>query len=380
MMAQPVYLDYNATAPLRPQVIAAMAEALAQTGNPSSVHRFGREARRRVEDAREQVAALIGAEPSMVTFTSGGTEANALALTGLGARRLLVSAVEHDSVLKAAEGAEVIPVTAEGVVDYDALAEMLRRGEGPALVSVMLANNETGVLQPLDRIADIARANNAVLHCDIIQAAGKIPLDVKALGADLVSLSAHKIGGPQGVGALIAVNGALDLLPLLKGGGQEKSKRAGTENVAGIAGFGLAAALAAEGLAGMAQLGEWRDAMERRIQAMAPRAVLFGAAAPRLPNTACLALPGVAAQTQVMSLDLAGVMVSAGSACSSGKVKASHVLRAMGAPPELAGSAIRVSLGWNSKPGDVDRFLEVWRSLARRAGLIENETAAVSAA
>lgn len=379
MIAAPVYMDYNATAPVRPAVIAAMAEALAATGNPSSVHRFGRAARRRVEEAREQVAALIGAQASMVTFTSGGTEANILALAGVpGGRRLLVSAIEHDSVLKTAgaNGAEVIPVTADGQVDVDALAAMLAADGRPALISVMLANNETGVLQPLDRIADLARTNNAVLHCDIIQAAGKIPLDIKQLGADLVTLSAHKIGGPQGVGAVVTVNDALDLDPLLKGGGQEMGKRAGTENVAGIAGFGLAAEISRGELEAGRHLAGLRDALERRARAMAPRAVLFGAAAPRLPNTSCIALPGVAAQTQVMSLDLAGVAVSAGSACSSGKVKASHVLQAMGAPPDLAGSAIRVSLGWASRAEDVDRFLDAWRGLGRRAGLIEDTAAA----
>lgn len=364
------YLDYNATAPVRSEAAEAVAAALAAGGNASSVHGPGRAARRRLEDARDAVAALVGAVPSEVVFTSGGTEANALALRGTGAARLLVSAVEHDSVLRNAPEAAIVRVDGNGVVDLAALERLLRESPSGALVSVMLANNETGVIQPIAEIAHLARAHDALVHCDAVQAAGKIAVDIAALGVDMVSLSAHKLGGPQGVGALI-LRERVALRPLFGGGGQESGRRAGTENLPGIAGFGAAAATALLELqaGASARVAALRDRLESAVRRAAPQAVIHGAGAARLPNTSCIGLPGVAAETQVMALDLAGVAVSSGAACSSGKVRTSHVLGAMGVAAAEAGSAIRVSLGWQSTEGDVDRFLAAWGGLAARHGL-----------
>ena len=366
-MDRAVYLDHNATTTVRPAAAEAVAAALSLTGYASSVHGFGRAVRRAVEDAREAVAALVGAAPADVVFTSGGTEANNLALRGAGRERIVVSAVEHESVLMAGAGAALIPVDSEGVVDLDALDSMLA-GEGtPALVSVMLANNETGVVQPVAGIVEVARRFGALVHCDAVQAAGKIPVDMGALGVDMVSLSAHKMGGPAGVGALVVAD-SVPLGPIVFGGGQERGRRMGTENFSGIAGFGAAAREAGKGVDGFAGLGRLRDALERRILAVSPETRIFGAGAGRLPNTSCLTMPGMASETQVMALDLAGVAVSAGSACSSGKVQASHVLAAMNADAAQAASAIRASLGWNSTAQDVDAFVDAWSALHVRAG------------
>jgi cysteine desulfurase len=362
-MPSAVYLDYNATAPVRPAVREAVAEALGVTGNASSVHGFGRAARRLIEDAREAVACLAAASPSDVVFTSGGTEANSLALGGAGRKRVLVSAVEHPSVLEALPDAERIPVDANGVVELEALDRLLARSAEPALVSVMAANNETGVLQPISEVVRIARAAGALVHCDAVQAAGRLPLEM-INGADMVSLSAHKIGGPQGVGALI-VRG--EIAASLRGGGQERRRRAGTENLPGIAGFGVSAAEACKEVEQSNGIARLRDGLEQRIMAAAPSVHVFGHTAERLTNTTCFALPGFAAETQVMALDLAGIAISAGSACSSGKVGASHVLLAMGVSEADARCAIRVSLGRESKPADVDRFVEAWTALAARS-------------
>ena len=359
-----IYLDHNATTPVRPEVVDAMTAALAQTGNPSSVHRFGRLARRMLDDARESVAQLAGASAANVVFSSGGTEANNLALLGFG-DQVLVSAVEHESVLAPRPDATVVPVNQDGVVDLDQLRSLLARQDGPALVSVMLANNETGVLQPVGDVVALAREFGALVHCDAIQAAGKIPLSLPELGVDLLTLSAHKIGGPQGIGALVMRSG-LDPDPLLRGGGQERRRRAGTENVPGIAGFGAAARLAADGVSGFADMAALRDGMEARLADAVPDVVFHGAKAARLANTSCIGLTGLTGEIQVMTLDLAGVAVSAGSACSSGKVAPSHVLQAMGADSEVAKSAIRVSLGLATRPEDVDRFVDVWTDMARR--------------
>jgi cysteine desulfurase len=366
-MARAVYLDHNATTPIRPESLQAVVQAMELVGNSSSVHRFGRLARRKVEDAREAVAALAGTSAGRVIFTSGGTEANNLALRGTGRERLLVAAGEHDSVLQAAPEAERIPLTGDGRVDPDELTRRLAADPRPALVSIMLANNETGVIQPIQEIAARAHRAGALVHCDAVQAAGKIPLDMAALGVDLMSLSAHKLGGPQGVGALLAAE-AVSLRPLLRGGGQERSRRAGTENLPGIAGFGAAALGAAAELADYGQVAGLRDDLERQIVARAPSARIFGAEAPRLANTSCLTMPGVGAETQVMALDLAGVAVSAGSACSSGKVRPSHVLAAMGVAEPESGWAIRVSLGRDSLAEDVKAFLEAWTALYNRTG------------
>ncbi len=369
MRQQGVYLDYNATAPLRRQAAEAMVEAFSVAGNPSSVHGFGRAARRLVETAREAVAALVGAEPDQVVFTSGGTEANNLALSGPAGRPVLLSAGEHDSLLKAAPSAILVALDASGALDLEALEQALDQaretGAPPVLVSIMLANNETGVIQPLERVAELVHARGGRLHCDAVQAAGKLPLDKTRLGADLLSLSAHKLGGPMGVGALVADRDA-GLTPLIRGGGQERRRRAGTENVAAIAGFGAAVLAARQDLAEgaeMPRLARLRDRMEDAVQAAAPAARLFGADAPRLPNTSCFTMPGVRAETQVMALDLAGIAVSAGAACSSGKVEPSHVLRAMGVGPLEAEQAIRVSLGWATREADISLFLEAWKAL-----------------
>lgn len=359
------YLDWNATAPLRPEAAAAMAAALAHCGNPSSVHRWGRAGRRLIERSRDTIAALVGAAPESVVFVSGGTEANHLVLLGGGRKRVLVSAVEHDSVLRAVPEAERIPVDNDGAVRLDALADLLAGDMRPALVSVMLANNETGVVQPVAQIAALAHAHGALYHCDAVQAAGKIPLDMAAIGADLLTLSAHKLGGPPGVGALVVSSG-LDVIPMLRGGGQERGRRAGTENVPGIAGFAAAAEAAEAGMADYRRVRGLRDRLEAEIIAAAPEAIVLGAAVERLPNTSAIAMPGASAETQVMALDLDGVMVSAGAACSSGKVGPSHVLAAMGIPLYIASSTIRVSLGWSTREADVDHFVQSWTALCRR--------------
>lgn len=382
MSAAAAYLDYNATAPVKPEVAEAVAEALAIGGNPSSVHRFGRLARAAVDRARDEVAALVGADPAAVVFTSGGTEANALALhsfAGRGAERMLILATEHDSVLAAAHqtGVEVLelPVLPSGQVGMAALDARLAEG-GRAGVALHLANNETGVVQPVAEAAERVHAAGGWLHCDAVQAPGRIPVDVATLGADTVALSAHKIAGPQGVGALVAPSLRV-LSPLLTGGGQEQGMRAGTENVAGIAGFGRAAELAAADLAGAKRLADLRDGLEIRLLAAFPDTRVFGAETERLPNTSCLALAGLAAETQVIALDLAGVAVSAGAACSSGKVRPSHVLRAMGAGDDETDAAIRVSMGWATTAEDVDRFAAAWSELAARRGTGPTASAAL---
>jgi cysteine desulfurase len=354
------YLDWNATAPLRPEAVAAMSEALSLCGNPSSVHRRGRAARRLVEQSREAVAALVGAPVDGVVFTSGGTEANHLALFGSDRPRVLVSAVEHSSVLDAVPAAERIPVGHDGRVESAALAALLDADTRPALVSVMLANNETGVIQPVREIAEIAHAYGALFHCDAVQAIGKIPVRLAEIDADFLTVSAHKIGGPTGIGALIVADG-VSIIPLQRGGGQERNRRAGTENLAGIAGF--AAAASACNVEEHAQVRGLRDRLEAGLP---PEAIIIGAAAPRLPNTSAIAMQGVPAETQIIALDLDGVMVSAGAACSSGKVGPSHVLAAMGIVPDIANSTIRVSLGWSTTEADIAHFLDVWTALCRR--------------
>jgi cysteine desulfurase len=358
-----IYLDCNATAPVRPEVADAVATALRLGGNPSSVHGSGRAARREVERAREAVAALVGAAPETVIFTSGGTEANHLALYGSGRARIVASAIEHDSVRQAVPDAAVLPVGRDGVADLDALERLLAADARPTLVSLMLANNETGILQPVAEAAAIAHRHGALLHCDAVQAAGKLAVDRAALGADYLTLSAHKLGGPQGVGALVA---AAPLEAVQRGGGQERGRRAGTENVPGIVGFGVAAALARRGLGELGRIAALRDRAECAIEAAWPDAVIFGRDVARLPNTSCIAMPGVPAETQVMALDLAGIMVSAGAACSSGKVRPSHVLDAMGVGEGLAASAIRVSFGWDSSAADADSFVAAWLDLHAR--------------
>lgn len=355
-MTTPVYLDWNASAPLGEPARAAMAHALAVAGNPSSVHAAGRAARRLVEESRAAIASAVGAGQARIVFTSGGTEANSLALNGFAPADCLVSAVEHDSVWEPLSGARVVPVDRNGIVDLSALEALL--AERPKLVAVMLANNETGAIQPVAEIARLVRAAGARLHCDAVQALGKIALDFEALGADTLSLSAHKIGGPQGVGALV-VRETVQVNPLLAGGGQEQGLRAGTQNVAGIAGFGAAANAISPMPADL------RDALESAVRSAHINAVIHSGAVQRLPNTSCIGLPGVSAETQVMSLDLAGFAVSAGAACSSGKVKASRTLAAMDAETG-AGEAIRVSSGPTTTRDEIDAFARAWAALARR--------------
>ncbi len=366
-MAHVVYLDHNATTPLRPGVAEAVAQAMALGGNASSVHRHGRLARRTVDEARSRVAGLVGASPDGIVFTSGGSEANDLAINGVGRRRILVSAVEHASVLDAAPDGERLAVDTDGVVDVAALESRLAADNTPALVSVMFANNETGVRQPVSEIVDMAHRHGALVHCDAVQAAGRIGIDMAALGLDLLTLSAHKMGGPQGVGALALASGVA-ITPRLRGGGQERGRRAGTENLPGIAGFGAAAADVDQATDKIGDLATLRGELESRIKALAPQSSVLGAAASRLANTSCITMPGVAAETQVVALDLAGFAVSAGAACSSGKVGPSHVLAAMGVDVEIASTAIRVSLGADNDIVDIERFVAAWRALYGRAG------------
>jgi cysteine desulfurase len=373
-MADRVYLDWNATTPLRREAREAMAAAWELAGNPSSVHAEGRQARRLIEEARASIAGAIGALPRNVIFASGGTEANALALTprlrrgsGLPVKRLLVSAIEHASVLSGGrfpvEEVGIISVTSSGLLDLDRLRAMLADGP-PALVSVMLANNETGAVQPVAEAGEIVHQAGGLLHVDAIQAFGKISFDINAMKADLVTLSGHKIGGPKGIGALVLADGLLGLEPLLRGGGQELGRRAGTENVAGIAGFGAAVKAAIVVLEGDAiRVESLRNRLENGLR-QTPGVIVFSGDVIRLPNTTLFTVPGLRAETAVIGFDLAGIAVSSGSACSSGKVQPSHVLEAMGFGPELAKGAVRLSLGWSSCETDIDRCLEAWRKLA----------------
>lgn len=373
-MNQRSYLDYNATSPLRPEVREAMTEALAVYGNPSSVHAEGRAARALIEEARAEVAALVGARPEDVIFTGGGTEANALALAAQsgGAWHCYMSTIEHPSVLAGGrffpETTTRIAVTQDGVVDLEILASELEKhhlGGWRPFVSLMAANNETGAIQPVAEASEIVHSAGGLIHTDAVQAAGRIKLDMAALGPDMLSLSAHKIGGPKGVGALVLCRGA-SVEPLIKGGGQEHRRRAGTENVAGIAGFGVAAELARADLAKSREIASLRDELEKEALAIAPNALVLSAKVERLPNTSCIAVPGVKAETLVIGLDLAGVAVSSGAACSSGKVEASHVLSAMGVPEEVAQGAIRVSLGFATGRDDIESFLKVFAELIGR--------------
>jgi Cysteine sulfinate desulfinase/cysteine desulfurase and related enzymes len=371
-----IYLDHNATTPLDERVLEAMLPWLQGAGgNPSSVHALGRAARAALERAREQVAALAGAHPSQVIFTSGGTEANNAALKGVTARlpaaRLAVSAVEHASVQQPVAAlartgwtAATIPVTDQGEVTAQAVEAALR--DGARLVSVMWANNETGVVNDIAAIAAAVRPAGAVLHTDAVQALGKMPLDFTASGAHLMSMSAHKLNGPKGVGALV-VDKAVDLEPLLHGGGQEKGRRGGTENLAGIVGFGIAAELAATELElRRTRMTTLRQRLEQSLAAQVPQAVVFGGGASRLPNTVFLALPGMEGETLLLELDRQGIALSSGAACGSGYHEPSHVLRAMGVTADLARCAVRVSLGAGNTEHDVDTLIAALRTQAAR--------------
>ncbi len=362
------YLDYNATCIPRPAAAKAAAEVLAEGGNPSSIHASGRKARGRLESARAEIARLANARAEDVVLTSGATEANTQALSQPGVTRVLLSDIEHPSVLEAAPMAQRVPVTPAGVVDLNALRALLTgQDNSGTLVAIMAVNNETGVIQPLVEVAGIVAEAGARLHVDAVQAAGRIDLDIASLGTATLSLSGHKIGGPTGVGALVLAKGTT-VSAMILGGGQERRRRGGTENLVGAVGF---AAAASEVLASrddeQSRIAALRDRLETNLATEAPNAMILGQQAPRVANTSCIALPGISAERQVIAMDLGGVQVSAGSACSSGKVAASHVLTAMGHPPEIAGTAIRVSLGWASGEADVDAFLEAYGRLAAKA-------------
>lgn len=361
--AEPLYLDANATETLRPAARAALIAALVLVGNPASVHAEGRAARSLLEKSRAAIAWYFGARPQDVVFCSGATEADAMVIHGLGSNRpILIGATEHDAVRAAAPNATTIPVNADGTIDLATLDRLLARQNG-ALVCLMAANNETGVIHPIAEAASLCAAHGAILHVDAVQAACRLDYDYLALGAASVAISAHKLGGPKGAGALLVAPAHADALaPLIRGGGQERGRRGGTQNLPAIAGF--AAALDTAQLGNVARLAALRDAIE--AGAREAGAIAVGADAPRLPNTTCLALPGLSAETQVIALDLDGICVSAGSACSSGKVARSHVLDAMGLGA-LAGCAIRVSLPWNASDTAPARFLAAYRRLAARA-------------
>jgi len=368
------YLDYNASAPLRAEARAAMLAALDTRGNPSSVHAEGRRARGIVEQAREHVARLVNARPSEVVFTSGATEANNWVMSA-GWEAICVAGIEHDSVLEPARKANAtfveLGATADGAVDVEAATEQVVRvaqGSGHALLSLMMANNETGVIQPVAEAAALAREYGVAIHVDAVQAPGRIAVDFAALGLDVLVLSAHKLGGPRGVGALVIRDG-LSLPAFITGGGQERQRRGGAENVAGIAGFGAAADAIAREQGATERMARLRDTLEQGVMQATPDALIIGKDAKRIANTSCIALPGKPAETMVIKLDLEGVAVSAGAACSSGKVGTSHVLEAMGLAPEVARSAIRVSLGSQTQDEDIAAFLAAWEKVSGAAAV-----------
>ncbi len=362
-----VYFDYNATAPLKDEVIDFMSEILRESGNASSLHSFGRNARKHVEKAREQVAELAHTHSNSVTFTSGATEANNTVLGAFKGQRILVSAIEHPSILDVIENVETIPVTPDGIIDLVQFEEIISKGDAPALISVMLVNNETGVIQPVEQMARIAKKKHpqVFIHTDASQAPGRIKIDMPALQVDYMSLCAHKFGGPQGTGALLSLPGAKPAR-LLLGGGQEKRQRAGTENVAAIAGMGLACTLATRDMDQFIALAKWRDQIENAVTTAYPDVKIFGQNSDRVANTSSICTPGLDAQTQLMAMDLEGIALSNGSACSSGKVNNSYVLRAMGASDSEAGSAVRLSIGWETKQSDIDHFIKAWSDMISR--------------
>ena len=354
-----IYLDYNATAPIRPEVIASASDAMRYVGNASSIHGFGREARKIVEDARAEIAALVNVRPAQIIFNSGATEGNNTILSGFAGKNILIGATEHPSVIEAAPKADRIPVTKDGLIDLDKFEVMLKTSQTD-LVCVQLVNSETGVIQPIEQISALAKEHGAKFHCDAVQAAGRIALDFKTLGVDYLTLSAHKFGGPQGVGALVFREG-LQLPKLLLGGGQEKRQRAGTENVAGIAGFGTAAKLA-----GMerAHYQTHTKALQDKLESAL--GVIAGINAPRVSNTTCVLLEGVSAETALMAMDLEGVAVSSGSACSSGTFKPSHVLEAMGFGETGSKSALRFSYGYATTADEIDEALKAYETVLKR--------------
>ncbi len=368
MSKPPFYLDYAATTPVKPQVVEAVIMAMELQGNASSVHSFGRSARSIIEISRTELAAHYNAKTAQIVFTSGATEANNAALHAFKYRPMIISAIEHPSVMQTALAMaqpNILKVTSDGVINLNHLEELLK-ATPQALVSIMLVNNETGVIQPVKKAAALAKQYGAVVHCDAVQGAGRIPVDFKDLGVDMLSLSAHKLGGPQGVGALIVADN-IKLEPFMMGGSQESRRRGGTENVAGIAGFGVAVDLLE---ADLAKAGEWaalRDAFEAKIRGGVPTATVFGSAVARVPNISCIAMPGVRNDTQLMAFDLAGLALSSGAACSSGKVQPSPVLKAMGVDETTATSTIRVSFGWGTGVQELEKLAQSWLELYQRS-------------
>lgn len=368
-MKNQIYLDHNASTPMRPKALALMTGLLQVTANPSAIHKNGRFLRAHIEKAREQVAAAVGGNPENVIFTSGATEANITVLNGCaGVRHVIVSDVEHPSVKKACDDILVCPVTCDGLIRMDSLEDLLKdcaKKDGGILVSVMLVNNESGVIQPVKEVAALARKYGALFHTDAAQALGRLPVDLATLEADALTLSAHKVGGPQGVGAIVLRDG-LTLSPLFRGGKQEKSRRAGTENAAGIAAFGAAAEEAAANVAEYRKLAALRDHMEEEILRMSPEAVIFGKNVARVPNTSFFSTPGLESQALMIGFDLEGIAVTAGTACSSGSTRKSTVLAAMGATEQEQESSLRVSFGWSSTPEDAAAFLAAWQKIYTR--------------
>lgn len=383
-----IYLDHNAGSPLRSQVKQAVVDALDLAANGSSIYQEGRKAKGMIERARQNVAELVCAAPGGVTFTGGGSEANATALQPIIMEkgkpriinRLLVAAAEHDSVLKGGrflpEQIEIIPVDADGIVNLTWISDRLAKVQEDdecALVAVMLANNETGVIQPVEAVGKIVANSDCYFLCDAVQGPGKLTVDINKIGAHFLTLSAHKIGGPQGVGAIVRRTEAYAFQPLIRGGGQENHGRAGTENIVGIHGFGVAAQILSQKASSeIERVLNLRNAMERNLNSV----TVLGEAVERLANTSCIAVPGLTAETMLISLDLQGFAVSSGSACSSGKVGISHVLAAMGVDPAIARGAIRISLGWNTTEEDVTQFTEAFNKMTAALSPKQQETAA----
>ncbi|MBT5073138.1 MAG: cysteine desulfurase [Kordiimonadaceae bacterium] len=359
-----IYLDYNATALIKPEVIELMSEVMKEGGNPSSVHGLGRLAKARMEEARSIIAEQINCRPQMIIFTSGGTEANNMAVLTCDRTRLITTNVEHDSIRSASSrfkgGVDHLSVDQDGLIDLGVLKELLEENGSSAIISILFANNETGVMQDVKKISAIAHEAGALLHIDAIQALTKVPIDFMELGADMMSLSSHKTGGPQGVGALITYE-KLPVKSFVMGGGQEIGRRGGTENIAGIAGFGKAVSLIPQSLEKMKELESWRDEIERKLFEYAPASKFLGQNAKRLPNVSTIYMPNVTSETQVMNFDLDKICISSGSACSSGKVKSSHVIDAMSNDANIATSTIRMSLGWGSEHSDVRAFIKSWK-------------------
>jgi cysteine desulfurase len=363
----PIYLDYAATTPVKPEVIKAMTAVMEMHGNASSVHGYGRAARDKVETARAIISSRYNTKPAQVVFTSGATEANNAALHAYKNRPIIISSIEHPSVMQTAHvGGQpnIVQVSDSGVINLNHLEDVLKANP-QSIVSIMLVNNETGVVQPVKEACALAKQYGAVVHCDAVQGAGRIKIDFKDLGVDMLSISAHKLGGPQGVGALIIAEN-IKPEPFITGGSQEQRRRAGTENVAGIVGFGAAVSMLDADIAMAGEWAAWRDNFEAQIIKVAPKATVFGAHAQRVAGISCLAMPSVRNDTQLMAFDLAGLAVSSGSACSSGKVQPSPVLKAMGADEALATSAIRVSFGWGSGQQDLEKLAQIWLELYHR--------------